>query len=351
MKKWIMAGFILFPVAVVLGYELASGRTPEIKDDSGNPIPESIATLESVTLGEMQQWVLIRGNDISNPVLLWLHGGPGAAQMPVARHFNSELEQHFIVVHWDQRGSGKSNPHHFDEQTMTFDRFLNDAQQLTQLLKQRFNQEKIFLVGHSWGSHLGIMLVQAYPEDYHAYIGVSQLVDPLAGHSISLAWLEPRIDSAGNQQDMERLAQLRPPPFTDHSKYVIFAGLVGKYGGNMDVGMLELAWIALRAPEYRLGDYLAWINGSTRGSGPMWEQTLKYNMFRDVPLLELPVYFFSGRNDYNTPLELVEEYYKALDAPLGKQLIIFDESAHTPFMGEVEKFNQELVRVKEETYP
>jgi pimeloyl-ACP methyl ester carboxylesterase len=234
---------------------------------------------------------------------------------------------------------------------MAFDQFVSDAHELTQLLKQRFNQEKIYLVGHSWGSHLGIMLAKAYPEDYHAYIGVSQLVDPLVGHSISLAWLSARIDSAGNQKDMERLTQLGPPPFTNHSKYVTFAGLVGQYGGNMDVGMLELAWIALRAPEYRLGDYIAWVNGSTRGSGPMWEHTLTYNMLRDVLHLELPVYFFSGRNDYNTPLDLVVEYYKALDAPLGKQLVIFDESAHTPFMGEVEKFNQELMLVKEERYP
>ncbi|MFU8773477.1 MAG: alpha/beta hydrolase [Anaerolineales bacterium] len=234
---------------------------------------------------------------------------------------------------------------------MAFDQFVSDAHELTQLLKQRFNQEKIYLVGHSWGSHLGIMLAQAHPEDYHAYVGVSQLVDPLEGHHISQAWLRDEIERAGDQKDMERLSKLGSPPFTDHNDYVTFAGLMGKYGGNMDVGMLDLAWIALRAPEYRLGDYLAWVNGSTRGSGPMWEQTLTYNMFRDVPRLELPVYFFNGRNDYNTPLQLVEEYYQILEAPLGKQLVIFEESAHTPFMGEAQKFNQELVRVKEETYP
>jgi pimeloyl-ACP methyl ester carboxylesterase len=134
MKKRIVAGLLLLPVAVILGYELASGRTPAIKDDNGNPIPESITALESVTLGGMQQWILIRGNDISNPLLLWVHGGPGAAQMPIARHFNGELERDFVVVHWDQRGAGKSNPRHFDEQTMTFDRFLDDAHELTQLV-------------------------------------------------------------------------------------------------------------------------------------------------------------------------------------------------------------------------
>lgn len=104
----------------------------------GNIIPESIVSLEKVTLGDMDQWILIRGNNIKNPVLLWLHGGPGAAQMPVAHYFNGALEEGFIVAHWDQRGAGKSNPLDFDEQTMTFEQFLTDAHELTQYLKKPF---------------------------------------------------------------------------------------------------------------------------------------------------------------------------------------------------------------------
>lgn len=106
--------------------------TPAIAGDA------SIASLEIVELGGMEQWILIRGQDISSPVLLWLHGGPGAAQMPIARYFNTDLEEHFIVVHWDQRGAGKSKPSHFDESTMTFKQYLKDAHELTLYLKTRF---------------------------------------------------------------------------------------------------------------------------------------------------------------------------------------------------------------------
>ena len=127
----------------------ASVSTQLIRDEKGNVIPESIASLQKVKLGGMDQWILIRGYDVSNPILLWLHGGPGAAQMPVAHHFNGDLEKDFVVVHWDQRGAGKSNPKDFDEQTMTLEQFISDAHELTQYLKKRFHKRKIYLLGHS----------------------------------------------------------------------------------------------------------------------------------------------------------------------------------------------------------
>ncbi|MEW6662852.1 MAG: alpha/beta fold hydrolase [Bacillota bacterium] len=298
----------------------------------------------------MEQWILIRGRDINNPVLLWLHGGPGAAQIPVGRYFNGPLEDDFVVVQWDQRGAGKSNPIGFDEQNMTLEQFVRDAHELTQYLKKRFNKEKIFLIGHSWGMHFGIKVVRAYPGDYYAYVAVSQVVDSARGSKIAYSWLQEQIENRSNQKDIRRLTELGLPPYTDHWTYVKFAKMVEAYGGGIDVGMGKLALIALRAPEYRPGDYIAWLRGANRGSGPMWKATRSFNMFQEVPQLLLPVYFFSGSRDYNTPLQLVEEYLAVLDAPFGKHLVRFDSSAHAPFMGEQKKFNREMVRVKEETY-
>ena len=327
----------------------ASVSTQLIKDKQGNIIPESIALLEKVKLGGMEQWIQIRGNDISNPVLLWLHGGPGSAQMPVAHYFNGALEKNFIVVHWDQRGAGKSNPKDFDEQTMTIEQFISDAHDLTQYLKNRFDKDKIYLVGHSWGSQLGIQLAYKHQEDYYAYIGVSQVMNGYAANEIAHKWLTEQIKKTGKIKDLKRLEKLGSPPFTDHEKYIKFAKMVDSYGGGMDVGFAKLVWIALKAPEYRLKDYIAYFRGANRGSGPMWDSSRSFDAFRDVPELQIPVYFFSGRNDYNTPLELVKEYFEILEAPKGKHLIIFEKSAHTPFMKEPEKFNLEVVRVKNET--
>lgn len=342
--------FILLLILVLLYKEISSGTTRPIKDSRGNDIPESVASLEKVELGGMEQWIQIRGEDDANPVLLWLHGGPGAAQMPVAYYFNGELESEFIVVHWDQRGAGKSNPPDFDERTMTFERFVEDTYELTVYLKERFQKEKIYLLGHSWGSQLGIKVAQKYPDDYYAFIGVSQVVDPVKGQEIAYTWLKEQINQRGNQKDLSQLEQLGLPHYTEHEDFVTFAGLIDKYGGNMDVSMGKLAWVALRSPEYKIRDYISWLQGANRGSGPMWETTQSFNVMEEVPQLLLPVYFITGENDRNTPLLPVEEYYSSLDAPEGKELIIFEKSAHTPFMAEPERFNYELIMIKRETF-
>lgn len=350
-QKQLILKIIMFVVAalatVLFVRALVPARTPLFTDDRGKKLPGSIASLEKVELGGMEQWILIRGRDLGNPVLLWLHGGPGAAQIPIARYFNGELEDHFIVVHWDQRGTGKSNPRNFDEQTMTFNNFLSDAHELTQYLKNRLQKEKIFLLGHSWGTQLGIRLADAYPQDYYAYIAVSQTVHAARAGEIAYAWLQVQVERGGRQKDLRKLASLGQPPYHGHNEYVDFAGMVTAYGGGMDMGLGRLATIALRSPEYNIGDYLAWLRGATRGSGPMWEETRSFNMFVEVPRLLVPVYFFSGENDYNTPIQLVEEYYAMLDAPAGKHLVRFEHSGHAPFMLETARFNYELIHVKE----
>ncbi|HSL45348.1 MAG TPA: alpha/beta hydrolase [Anaerolineales bacterium] len=310
----------------------------------------SVTSLEKIELGGMEQWIQIRAQDASNPVLLWLHGGPGAAQMSVARHFNGALEEHFVVVHWDQRGAGKSNPIDFDASSMTFNQYLNDAHELTLYLKERFGQDKIYLVGHSWGSQLGIHLVRMYPQDYYAYVGVSQVVNSVRAQEIGYDWLEKQVATVDERTDLGMLGQ---PPFRGHDRFVRYIQWIDRYGGVFDVSFAELAWVTFRSPEYNLRDAFHWLRGSTRGSGPMWEspEYQEFDALRDIPRLEIPVYFFSGRRDYNTPLVLVEAYFEVLDAPRGKQLVVFDASAHTPFIGQPQKFNEELVRVKHETYP
>ncbi len=343
--------FIFVLVSLTIIYlEIGSGRTEPFKDSSGEVIPGSIAALEKVELGGMEQWILIRGENEDNPVLLWLHGGPGAAQMPTARHFNGNLESEFIVVHWDQRGAGKSNPPCFDETTMTVNQYIEDTIELTIHLKERFDREKIYLLGHSWGTQIGILAAADNPEHYYAYIGMSQLVDPRRAQELAYQWLLNKITNDSNGKDLEKLNRLGYPRYLDHADYVEFAGLIDKYDGNMDVGFGSLALVALQSPEYKFQDYYYWLQGATRGSGPMWEESQDFILFHSVTRIDIPVYFFSGAKDRNTPLSLVEEYLSSLEAPAGKELVVFSNSAHTPFMAEPELFHRELIRVKGETY-
>ncbi|MCC5905717.1 MAG: alpha/beta hydrolase [Balneolaceae bacterium] len=322
--------------------------TNPIQNSNDNSENITVSELIKIELGGMDQYILLRGANRSNPVLLWLHGGPGAAQMPLAHHLDKKLEQEFIVVHWDQRGAGKSNHRHFDESTMTFNQFMRDAHELIRYLQTRFDQDKIFLLGHSWGSQLGIELAAKFADDFHAYISVSQVVDNYRSYEIAHKWLTDQAHQTANQAILERLKELGKPPYTKHRNHVQFAGLIGDHGGNFDISLGKLARIALRAPEYSLTDYYRWLNGANRGSGPMWKEIYKHqiNYIGQIPELEIPVYFLAGLHDYNTPYELIHEYFDMIEAPQ-KDLILFDQSAHTPFLGEPETFTEELFRIKQ----
>ena len=343
--KWGLLGLSLSLIAL-FGLSPQPSGTSSSAGCGWTPVIEgerSIASLEAVELGGMEQWILIRGTDRENPVLLWLHGGPGSAEMPIARRSTRRLEDHFVVVHWDQRGAGKSNPADFDEATMTFEQYIRDAHQLTGLLKRRFAEDSIYIVGCSWGTQLGIRLAERWPDDYTGYIAVGQVVDHLRAEQMGYDWLLERAAGTGRDAAVQKVENLGLPPYLEHDRYVRFAKLVQAYGGGMDLGLARLFPIALAAPEYCLADYARWFRGSNRGSGPMWDEAHPDNLFASIQRLDVPVLFVSGENDMNTPMPLVREYYEQLDAPQGKDFIVFEHAAHTPYLSHPDAFRDVVV--------
>ena len=353
MLAWSIAWKALAVLALVIGLLAVaavfllgvSASTPPHRDASGNVVPGSIAVLEKVELGGLEQWITIRGVDVTNPVLLWLHGGPGSPQMPLAHHLDARLEQAFVVVHWDQRGAGKSNPGDFDESSMRLERYVDDALELIAYLRGRLGHERIVLLGHSWGTQLGIELVAAHPELFDAYIGVSQVVDHDRATVIARDWLHSTIDPVKPPDDLRTLEAIEIPA-RRHSEYRVLAQLVDAYGGNFDVPITRLAGIVARAPEYVVGDYLRLLRGMNRGGGPMHDGGIMTNpdVISTIPTLEVPATFFSGAGDYNTPLALVQAYTEVLDAP-HVELVVFERAAHLPFLAEPERFVDEVIRV------
>lgn len=331
-------------ITAVLYLGITSSTKP-FKDTAGKQIEGSIARLEELEINGLKQWILIRGKDKNNPVLLWLHSGPGTAQMPWAHHNDSLLEEHFVVVHWDQRGAGKSNHRDFNINTMTVQQYKDDALVLIEHLADLFNQNKIFLLGHSWGTQLGIELVYENPELIHAYISVGQVVDHARAIEIATAWLKAEMEKAGDEKGLTKLQNIENPALY-HSDYRELAQMVIAYGGNITISMGEMALIAFQAREYNFIDYFRLLNSMNRGGGPLHPDGImkQYNYIQSIPKIEIPVYFFIGRNDYNTPFMLVEEYYQILEAPY-KELVVFEQSAHTPFFSEPEKFNRELIKI------
>ena len=167
---------VLLFAALVLGSQWAV-HTPAIRGADGQPLPGSIATLEKVKLGGVDQWIILRGQDVNKPVLLFLSGGPGASEAARVTRFNGELEKHFVVVIWEQRGCGKSYPSLNPKSDLTVEQYVSDVIELTDMLRNRFDEQKIYLVGHSWGSIIGVHAAQARPDLFHAYIGTAQMVD------------------------------------------------------------------------------------------------------------------------------------------------------------------------------
>jgi pimeloyl-ACP methyl ester carboxylesterase len=225
------------------------------------------------------------------------------------------------------------------------DRYVDDALGLIQHLRRRFNQDGIVLVGHSWGSRLGLELVRTHPELFAAYVGVSQVVDHGRATEIARDWLLDVVDPVRDREDWEELNAIPVPAFR-HAEFRRLNRLTTTYGGSLDLGMAQFARIVASAPEYTVADYIRLLRGFSRGGGPMHRDGVMegYNYIASAPVLAVPVYFFMGARDYNTPLALAREYLEVLDAPR-KELVVFDASAHQPFLSEPDRFMAELIRV------
>jgi len=340
MKRKFTKAAVLISLGVLMfvaAWFLWPAYTPRIRDTSGQIVAGSIASLEQVTLGGAQQYILIRGWNRNNPILLMLHGGPGMPQMYLAHQFQGELEKHFVVVQWDRRGAGKSYSRQVSAQSLSVEQLVADTHELVELLRQRFHQPKIILVGHSWGTYLGMLTVQRYPDLFYAYVGMGQMTDSNQGRQLRREFIRQRARETANQEALDDMEVHWP----DSSEKWLF-----RFGGELhnSTSWWPLLWIGLRAPEYTAYDALHRMTAGLR----LYEHGVEHGkhgeLVQEVTALQVPAYFFLGRHDYNTPSTLAAEYLQTLKAP-NKKLVWFEESAHFPFLEEPGKFATEMKRV------
>ena len=271
--------------------------------------------------------------------------------MPMAREFSSRLEEHFVVVHWDQRGAGKSCSSEVPDESLRLEQYLADTIELVNMLRARFDVEKIYLLGHSWGSVLGVLTVEANPELFHAYVGLGQVVNMRRNEEISYDFVVERASAEGNQEALDALAGIRPP-YRSIRDLGTQRQWLGHYRGDYRAGdaMSRMVGLTIRAPEYTLGDKLSYMPCMLNVLEHAWKDIQPIDFLRDVDRLEVPVYLFTGRHDYNTAFELVEEWVRTLQAP-HLEIVWFEESAHMACLEEPERFQDELIEVLEETRP
>ncbi len=293
-----------------------------------------------VVLGGARQAVSVRGADRRNPILLFVHGGPGAVEMPVAWAFQRPWEDFFTVVQWDQRGAGKSfrlNDPKAIAPTLTPDRYRDDAIELIDLLRRKYDQRKIFLMGHSWGSLVGLAVAARRPDLLYAYIGVGQLIDFRENERVGFDWTLAQARADRNAAAVKALEALRPYPgsgafdiakMTTERSWSIHYGALA--AGRRDA---DFYFHAPRlSPDYDAADRKAWDEGSAFTIATMFPRLADIS-YRDLDQIGTPVILFLGRHDYTCPAPIAAAWADRLKAP-SKRVVWFEHSAHLPMIEE-----------------
>ncbi|MGB5959508.1 MAG: alpha/beta hydrolase [Coleofasciculaceae cyanobacterium] len=340
-----LSGFVAIAILAIIASQLFAS-TPPILDAIGKPIPNSIAVLEKVKLGGAEEWITIRGKDSRNPVLLFLAGGPGGSQLVTEQRALAGLEDHFVMVNWEQPGAGKSFDA-VDRSKLTPDRYITDAHELVLSLRQRFGKGKVYVLGESWGSALGIMVVQRYPELFHAFIGTGQMVAFLENDLICYDFALRLAQERGDTKQVEKLKQQGPPPYYGNDVALKSAtylmdmnNYMNKNPAIANSGFNTLQDLA--GSEYGLYDKVNFVRGVLDTFGVVYQQLWDVDFRKQATRLEVPVYFLIGRHDVNASPKLTEEYFNLLTAP-HKELIWFEHSGHAPWMNESGRFIDVLV--------
>jgi pimeloyl-ACP methyl ester carboxylesterase len=305
----------------------------------------SISELRKVMIGGLEQWLLIRGENKNNPLLLLVHGGPGGAQIGFNRDYQQDLEKHFIVVNWDQRGAGLSYSNNIPVETMNINQFLHDLIDVTVYLKKEFQKEKIILVGHSWGSILGMLAIHKYPEHYIHYFGVSQVVNLGKSEALSYDLLLEKAIEQNHKEAVKKLKEIGKPPW-DHLKFDrIHQKYTEELGGGMSHdGKLvkEMAKKLIRSKEYTFFDVVRHVKGQLFSMKNMITELRKFDLNNEVQTVHVPVTIIMGRHDLTVPHLPTQEFFDHLQAP-SKEWVYFEQSAHSPNYEELKKFTQKII--------
>jgi pimeloyl-ACP methyl ester carboxylesterase len=313
--------------------------------------PDGMERLEKVRIGGTDQWVSIRGTDKKNPVLLVIHGGPGYPLMPFSWWFGRGWEEYFTVVEWDQRGSGKTyfaNDPQRVRPTLTLDRMVTDAEEMTAWLRKQFGKDKIFVLGHSWGTYMGVEVALRHPEWLHAYIGVAQIADMPESERRGWAFAMDAARRAGNAQAVRELQSIAP--YAVPGKPIALKDLFVQrkwltfYGGAMAYRSSNKAETdaAELSPDYSDNEFVHFWEGNDFTESMLLAKIVNLDL-RNVTTLKCPLFLFEGRHDYNLNSTVSADWLARMHAP-AKKLIWFENSAHEIMTEEPGKVLLSLVR-------
>jgi len=353
---YIISGLLIIVVTFVIIFWFKSpGISDPIKDMSGKVIEGSISTIEEVMINNQEQYLVIRGVDSSKPVMLFVHGGPGFPETSSMKKLNKAIEKDFVMVYWEQRGAGKSYSKDILAESLTIEQLVNDTKMVSEYIIKQFGREKIFILGHSWGSYLAISAAYKYPDLYHSYFGVSMISDQYKGEQIGFEWVKEEANKRNDQAALKMLSETSfPDLMASGQEWWDYLGIqrrfLNKYGAGVAYEMTSVGpfmKMFLGAKEYTLREKMNSMSGMMLSMENLWPEMIQTNL-NYIDSMQLPVYIFQGVHDRQAPFSVAKDFFDRIKAP-EKEFYSFENSAHSPLVEEVTKFNS-IVREKAEEY-
>lgn len=347
-RKAVMAIFSIIGIVFICLLLIvinSPGKLVPLKDEQGNVIENSISEKIWVDINGIKQGMFIRGENPQNPVILYLHGGPGTPMLQFISYLekNERLEKYFTICYWDQRGSGMTYNKSTDPSTMTVEQMVEDTHKVTEYLKERFGQDKIYLIGHSWGSYLGVKTIEKYPENYLAYIGIGQVTNQTESERLAYNYMLNHAKEINDKDVIKKLEKY--DPYSDDFLSLDYlvkvrTGILNKYKiGHLHQGLAftDILKSLFAFKGYTAGEKINWFLGADFSMIHLFPVILKDDLFTSSVKFDVPFYIVQGAYDYQVSQVLAEKYLDALEAPK-KEFFIFSDSAHSPNMEEPEKF-------------
>jgi pimeloyl-ACP methyl ester carboxylesterase len=332
--------FVVIFLAALRGYRQGAHRLA-----IAITAPKGVQVERYVFIGGIPQWISVRGQDRDNPVMLFVHGGPGNAMSGLTYRRQAPLEAPFTVVQWDQRGAGKTFARHGKARAgeMTIDRIVRDGIEVAEWLRAELGKDKIVLVGLSWGSLVGTEMALRRPDLFSAYVGTGQVVDMERGEAVSYAALMERLKARGLAKTIAKLEAIGAPPYPSRKALLAQRRILFASGSALDRATLRAMPAALFfAPGLSLRDVWATLAANFFSIDALYDALMAYDIRRLGTRFEIPMIYIQGADDIQTPTSLVEEYFKTIDAPK-KELILIEGGAHMAAITHIDAFCEALV--------
>jgi pimeloyl-ACP methyl ester carboxylesterase len=294
-----------------------------------------------VPIGGIEQWIQFGENQPNHPVLLYLHGGPGGTSVPAAAAWKP-WEEYFTVVHWDQRGAGRTFARNGETGCgpLTVDRMVRDGIEVAQYLIASLRKPKVMIVGHSWGSVLAVYMLKRHPDLFSAFVGTGQVVNMRQNEEYNYQRQLEQARRLGNQEAVQALLGIGPPPFSNRSSLMVLREWAERLADGSGDSVQPRP--SPRAPDFKLDEVPMMLKGTEFSRNQLYEELKGINLPALGLRFEVPIFFFEGTCDQQTPTELAEQYFDNIEAP-HKEFVRFEGCHHFVVMNRPDDFLRKLV--------